>query len=121
MFQRLLGKLVCRQVIFLPVVHRRSAMCVGRQFMKFRSSLVGIVWHSGPLFAVTFILEPIYFPGCPISDTSVFLRNLLSEPHSIAISFSSLAMKGRRTARPNANTAVLKLLLSTDGSILAKA
>jgi hypothetical protein len=78
MFHGLLGELVSRQVILFPVVRCRSAMRVCCQFMKFRSSLVGIVWHSGPLFAVNFIFEPISFSSCPIPDTSVFLQNLLS-------------------------------------------
>jgi hypothetical protein len=47
MFQCLLGMLVPRQVIFFPVVHRRSAVRLRRQFMKFRSSLMRIVWHGG--------------------------------------------------------------------------
>jgi hypothetical protein len=47
MFQRLLGMLVPRQVIFFPVVHRRSAVRVRRQFMKFRSSLMRVVRHDG--------------------------------------------------------------------------
>jgi hypothetical protein len=48
MFQGLFGMLVSRQVILFPVMHRRGTMRVCRQLMKFRSSLVGIVWHSGP-------------------------------------------------------------------------
>jgi hypothetical protein len=78
MFQGLLGELVSRQVILFSVMRCRSAMRMRRQFMKFRGSLVGIVWHRGPLFAVIFIFEPISFSSCPISDTSVFLRSLLS-------------------------------------------
>jgi len=48
MFQGLLGELVSRQVILFSVVRCRSAMRVCRQFMKFCSPLVGIVWHRGP-------------------------------------------------------------------------
>lgn len=122
MFQGLLGELVSRQVILFPVVRCRSAMRVCRQFMKFRSSLVEIVWHLWPPSSLLSLFSnQSLFQAVQFRTLLCFLRNLLSAPYSIAISFPSLARKGQPAAQPNANTAVLKLLLSTDGSILAKA
>jgi hypothetical protein len=100
MFQGLLGELVSRQVILFSVVRCRSAMRVCRQFMKFRSSPVGIVWHRGPLFTIIFIFEPISFSSCPIPDTSVFFaESSLDGP--IPSPFHSLPWRGRADRPPS--------------------
>jgi hypothetical protein len=78
MFQGLLGDLVSRQVILFSVVRCRSAMRMCRQFMKFRSSLVGIVWHRGPLFAVIFNFRTdLFFKLSNFGHFSVFAESSL--------------------------------------------
>jgi hypothetical protein len=69
MFQGLFGVLVSRQMILFSVMHRRGTMRVRRQLMKFRSSLVGIVWHSGLRLVLMSIFEPFPYSRCSIPYT----------------------------------------------------
>ena len=47
MFQRLPGMLVSGLVIFFPVVRGCGTVRVRGEFVKFSSSLVRFIWHSG--------------------------------------------------------------------------
>jgi hypothetical protein len=60
MLQRLFGMLVSGLMIFFPVVHRGSSVRVGREFVKFGSSLVRVVWHS--VFHLRYSLHPKTIP-----------------------------------------------------------
>jgi hypothetical protein len=45
MFKRLFGVLVSSLVIFFPVVCGGGTVRMGREFVKFGSSLVRVIWH----------------------------------------------------------------------------
>ena len=57
MFQRLQGELVSSLVILFPVV-RGGTVGVCSEFVKFRSLLVRVIWHSVPLLGSTSICFP---------------------------------------------------------------
>jgi len=46
MLHGLLGMLAPGLVIFSPVVRGGGAVCVRGEFVKFRSSLVRVIWHG---------------------------------------------------------------------------
>jgi hypothetical protein len=52
MLQGLFRKLVCGQVVSLPVVHGSNPVRVRGKFMEFGCSLMRVTWHGAPLLEV---------------------------------------------------------------------
>jgi hypothetical protein len=86
MLQCLLGMLMSGLVIFLAVVRRSDSVCVRGEFVEFRSSLMGIIWHG------------FSCPQCPAHLRTIPFFKLSNYEH-LNRNHALLAARGKRAYR----------------------